>query len=69
MAEHTLQYEYTVTDPVTFTRPFTAALFMKRGEAIFEYACHEGNYGLYNILAGARQQERSAAASKRSGGQ
>ena len=69
VAEHTLQYEYTVTDPVTFTRPFTAALFMKRGEAIFEYACHEGNYGLYNILAGARQQERSVASSNSSGGQ
>ena len=47
VAENTLRYEYTVTDPVTFTRPFTAVLPMKRGDVMFEYACHEGNYGLY----------------------
>ena len=57
----TLEYEYTLTDPVTFTRPFTAVLPMKRGVGIYEYACHEGNYGLYNLLAGAREQERVAA--------
>ena len=61
VAENTLRYEYTVTDPVTFTRPFTAVLPMKRGDVMFEYACHEGNYGLYNMLAGAREQERTAA--------
>ena len=44
-AEDTLLYEYTVNDPTTFTRPFTAELPMKRGELVFEYACHEGNYG------------------------
>ncbi len=54
VADDTLLYEYTVEDPTTFTRPFTAALPMKRGEAMFEYACHEGNYGLPNMLAGAR---------------
>lgn len=69
VAENTLQYEYTVTDPVTFTRPFTVVLPMKRGDVMFEYACHEGNYGLYNMLAGAREQERSAASSSSSGGQ
>ncbi len=57
--ENTLEYEYTLTDPVTFTQPFTAVLPMKRGVAIYEYACHEGNYGLHNVLAGARQQERA----------
>ncbi len=57
VAEDTLRYEFTVNDPTTFTRPFTAVLPMKRGEALFEYACHEGNYGLYNILAGARMEE------------
>ena len=61
VADDTLLYEYTVDDPATFTRPFTAALPMKRGEAVYEYACHEGNYGLYNMLAGARSQERAAA--------
>ena len=59
-AEDTLHYEYTVNDPRTFTRPFTAVLPMKRGELLFEYACHEGNYGLYNMLAGARAKEKEA---------
>ena len=57
--DDTLLYEYTVNDPATFTRPFTAALSMKRGVGMFEYACHEGNYGLPNMLAGARVAERS----------
>ena len=60
LADDTLLYEYTVDDPVTFTRPFTARLPMKRGEAMFEYACHEGNYGLPNQLAGARVEEARA---------
>ena len=57
----TLLYEYTVDDPATFTRPFTVALPMKRGTGMYEYACHEGNYGLMNMLAGARAEEREAA--------
>ena len=55
--EDTLLYEFTVDDPATFTRPFTAALPMKRGSAMFEYACHEGNYGMQNLLSGARAEE------------
>ena len=56
--EDTLLYEYTVNDPSTFTRPFTVALPMQRLDLpIFEYACHEGNYGLLNILRGAREDE------------
>ncbi len=61
-APDTLHYEYTVNDPTTFTRPFTALLPMQRGDLVFEYACHEGNYGLYNMLAGARAQEAEADA-------
>ena len=58
----TLEYEYTVNDPATFTRPFTAMIPMaKTGGPIFEYACHEGNYGLMDILAGARAEERAGA--------
>ncbi|MCY4027617.1 MAG: hypothetical protein OXH75_15070 [Acidobacteria bacterium] len=58
----TLLYEYTVDDPVTFTRPFTVALPMRFSEVpMFEYACHEGNYGLLNILRGAREDDRAAA--------
>ena len=54
----TLLYEYTVDDPVVFTRPFTAAVPMRRSdEPMFEYACHEGNYGLLNILSGARAED------------
>ena len=56
--DDTLLYEYTVDDPVIFTRPFTVAVPMRRSdEPVFEYACHEGNYGLLNILAGARAEE------------
>ncbi len=56
-----LRYEFTVEDPTTFTRPFTAAIPMRKSEMpIFEYACHEGNYGLLNILRGAREDERAA---------
>ena len=58
----TLRYEYTVNDPLTFTRPFTVSQMLRRTEGpIFEYACHEGNYGLPNALAGARVQEREMA--------
>ena len=54
----TLHYEFTVDDPSTFARAFTALLPMKRSEGpLFEYACHEGNYGMFNLLAGARAQE------------
>ncbi len=57
-----LRYEFTVHDPTTFTRPFTAAIPLRKSEApIFEYACHEGNYGLLNILRGAREDEQAAA--------
>ena len=59
--DDTLLYEYTVDDPVIFTRPFTVAVPMRRSdEPMFEYACHEGNYGLLNILAGARAEDAAA---------
>ncbi len=61
--DEVLRYEYTVDDPKAFARPFTAAIPMRKSEVpIFEYACHEGNYGMLNILRGAREDERSAAA-------
>ncbi len=50
----TLQYDVTVDDPTVWTRPWTYSVPMrKNAEPVYEYACHEGNYGLYNILAGA----------------
>ena len=62
VGEETLLYEFTVNDATSFTRPFTAAIPMKRGAApLFEYACHEGNYGMLNLLSGARAQEREAS--------
>jgi hypothetical protein len=54
----TLLYEFTVSDPRTWTRPWTAAVPMKKADAlIYEYACHEGNYSLRNILSGARAED------------
>ena len=55
----TLVYEFTVDDPTAFTRPWSAALPMtKTTDRVFEYACHEGNYALADILRGARAEER-----------
>ena len=54
----TLDYRFTVTDPTTFERPWTAAIPMTALDApILEYACHEGNYAMENMLRGARAQE------------
>ena len=54
----TLLYEFTVDDVKTWTRPWTAAVPMQKVDApIYEYACHEGNYAMRNILSGARAQE------------
>jgi hypothetical protein len=58
--DDTLLYEFTVDDPGTWTRPWTVAIPMQKVEVpIYEYACHEGNYALRNILAGARAQDAS----------
>jgi hypothetical protein len=56
----TLVYEFTVTDPASFARPWTAQIPMIRSaEKIYEYACHEGNYGMFNLLSGARALEKA----------
>ncbi|HMD47693.1 MAG TPA: hypothetical protein VKG79_01290 [Bryobacteraceae bacterium] len=61
-----IDYRYTVEDPNTYTRTWTAEVPMtKIDEPIFEYACHEGNYALPDILAGARAKEAEAAAGKK----
>ena len=55
----TVAYEYTVTDPTVYTAPYTVMMPFRRTDGpIFEFACHEGNIGLYGILAGARNLER-----------
>jgi hypothetical protein len=57
----TLIYEFTVTDPTTWTKPWTAQVPMTRSdEMMFEYACHEANYGMENLLKGARYIEKDA---------
>ena len=60
----TLKYEATVDDPGTWTRPWTLSFPWRRdpGYGFYEYACHEGNYALHNILSGARADDRAAAA-------
>src|SRR5687768_12975264 len=60
---NTLRYEFTVNDPETYTQPWTVAfdLDSRPGYEIYEYACHEGNLGLANMLSAARAEERAAA--------
>jgi hypothetical protein len=61
----TIRYQLTVTDPATFTRPWTVENGLWRtDEGLFEVACHEGNTGLAHILSGARAEERAAAAAR-----
>jgi hypothetical protein len=62
VAEDTIRYQFTVDDPATWARPWTAETPWKKAIGpLFEHACHEGNYGLYNTLAGARAEEKRAA--------
>jgi hypothetical protein len=60
----TLEYRMTVEDPQTWTTPWTLLLPLQRDDdyGMFEYACHEGNHAMSNILSGARADERAAAA-------
>jgi hypothetical protein len=61
VAEDTIQYQFNVNDASTWPRPWSAELFFKKTvPPIFEHACHEGNYGLYNTLVGAREEEKRA---------
>ena len=55
-------YQFTVTDPTAYTRPWTAVEPLRAiDEPLFEYACHEGNYGMKGILAGARVKDKEQA--------
>ena len=66
VAADRIDYSFTLTDPASFARPWTAEIPMSPlGGEVFEYACHEGNYGLENILAGARSAEQEQAAGSR----
>jgi hypothetical protein len=64
----TLNYEFTVTDPESFARPWTAQIPMPRTKGeIYEYACHEGNYGMFGILSAARAAEKAATTAAKQG--
>jgi hypothetical protein len=64
VGEDEIVYSFTIVDPQAYTRPFTGERTLKRAPAhtrILEFACHEGNYSMTGILAGARKQEEDAA--------
>lgn len=66
VSDMALLYQYTVVDPAIYTAPWLAEYELaKSASPLYEFACHEGNYSLPNILAGARQRERDAAAAPR----
>jgi hypothetical protein len=57
---NTLTYQATIEDPTVFVKPWTVEISMDRTEGpIYEVACHEGNYGMFNILSGHRAEERA----------
>jgi hypothetical protein len=59
--DNTIRYEFTVTDPHSYTRPWTAVVPLVSTEGpIFEYACHEGNHAMEGILKGARLRDNAA---------
>jgi hypothetical protein len=61
----TLRYQFTIEDPPTWDRPWTGEYsWPSTDERIYEYACHEGNYALGNILRGARLKEKDEAVRK-----
>lgn len=61
----TINYEFTITDPVAYTQPWTASMPLRAmDERLFEYACHEANYGMEGVLRGARFREKEAGPKK-----
>ena len=65
MDADTILYTFTIDDPATWTAQWSGEVpFRRSEEPIYEYACHEGNYALSNILSGARAQERETETKK-----
>jgi hypothetical protein len=63
--QETILYEFTIDDPTTYAEPWGGEIPMKAlHNQLYEYACHEGNYALSNVLSGARYQERQAEQSR-----
>ena len=62
VAPDAMRYEMTMSDPATWARPWTVHMPMPKTQgSMYEYACHEGNYGMFGILSGARADEKKAA--------
>jgi hypothetical protein len=61
--DDTISYSMTIDDPQTWTQPWTVQFPLERDDeyGMYEYACHEGNYAMFNILSGARADERAAS--------
>ena len=65
VSANVIDYQFTVTDPDTWTRPWTVKMPWNKEEGlVYEYACHEGNYGLANTLRSARKAEQAGQAPK-----
>jgi hypothetical protein len=61
----TIDYQFTIDDQSAFTKVWSAQLPMRKSDGLlYEYACHEGNYALADILSGARAEEKKAAEQK-----
>jgi hypothetical protein len=66
VSDDTIEYNFTVEDKSMWVRPWSAEAIMRKASGpLFEHACHEGNYGLYNTLVGARLEEQHAAETKK----
>jgi hypothetical protein len=66
VAPDTIKYEFTVKDPTSYTRPWSVMMPLERTDGLlYEYACHEGNYGLHGIMAGARAKDKADAEAKK----
>ena len=63
-ADNRIDYRFTVEDATAWTRPWSAEMGWNKVEPLYEYACHEGNYSLSNILEGARVGEAEEAAKR-----
>ena len=62
VSDQQIFYEFTIDDPIYYSQPWRGEMSLnKQTQPVFEYACHEGNYALEGILAGARHQEPTRA--------
>jgi hypothetical protein len=63
VSDSVIEYSFTMDDPLVYRQPWTAQMTFNKlpeGEVVYEYACHEGNYSLTGILAGARRDDVAA---------